>query len=91
MSTNPLQDAANYATSWCAQYSMLINAYKSSYITFTLQKKLDIDPILIIKTEVSDDVSTKLLVVTYDQHLKFSLHVDTIIDKCPPAFHAMSI
>ena len=84
------QDAANYATSWCAQYSMLINASKSSSITFTLQKKIDIDPILIIRTEISDNVSTKLLGVTYDQHLKFSLHVDTIIDKCRPAFHAMS-
>ena len=90
MSTDPLQDAANYATSWCDQNSMLLNASKSSSITFTLQKKIDIDPILINETEVSDDVSTKLLGVTYDQHLKFSKHVDTIIDKCRPAFHAMS-
>ena len=69
MSTDPLQDAANYATSWCDQNSMLLNASKSSSITFTLQKKIDIDPILINETEVSDDVSTNLLGVTYDQHL----------------------
>ena len=70
MFTDPRQDAANYAIPWCDQN----NASKSSSITFTLQKKIDINPILLYETEVSEDISTKLLGVTYDQHLKFSIH-----------------
>ena len=34
--------------------------------------------------------TTKLLGVTLDQHMRFSAHVDSIIEKCRPAFHAIS-
>ena len=79
MFTDPLQDAANYATSWCDKNSMLLNTFKSSSITFTLQKKIDIHPFLMNEAEASEGVSSKLLGVTYDQHLKFSKHIDIII------------
>ena len=28
--------------------------------------------------------------VTLDQHMRFSAHTDTIIEKCPSVFHAIS-
>ena len=90
MCPDPLQEAASYATSWYDQNGVLPNASKSSSIALTLQKKIDINPILINETEVSDDVSAQLLGVTYAQHPKFSLHADTIVDECLPAFHTVS-
>ena len=86
---NPLQEAADYATSWCEQNCMLLNASKSNTITFTLRKQLEIDPISINSSEVEDNCSVKLLDVTFDQHLRFSQHVDSIIEKCRPAFHSI--
>ena len=68
---------------------MLLNAAKSNTITFTLKKQLDIQPITIGNSEVVDNSSVKLLGVTFDSHLKFAKHVDSIIEKCRPAFHAI--
>ena len=38
---------------------------------------------------MEDNCSVKLLGVTFDQHLRFSQHVDSIIGKCRPAFHSI--
>lgn len=84
-----LQEAVSYASTWCEENSMLLNAEKSNSITFTLRKQLDMDPILVGDSEVREHSAVKLLGVTFDNHLKFTKHVDNIIEKCRPAFHAM--
>ena len=88
-SSNPLQDAAFYAASWCDANSMLLNTAKSTTITFTLQKDITCADIIIKDTPIEDSSSVKLLGVTFDQHLKFSAHVDATIAKAKPAFHAL--
>ena len=69
---------------------MLLNASKSNVITFTLRKTISSDQIIINDSVVEEHQTTKLLGVTFDQHLHFSKHVETIIDKCRPAFHAIT-
>jgi len=63
---------------------------KSNVITFTLRKTISSDQIIINDSVVEEHQTTKLLGVTFDQHLHFSKHVETIIDKCRPAFHAIT-
>lgn len=86
---NHLQTAAEYASLWCKENHMLLNTAKSSTITFTLQKVITSDPICIEGNDIEELNSTKLLGVTFDEHLRFSIHVDTVIEKSRPAFHAM--
>ena len=87
---NPLQDAANYTSNWCRENKMLLNTTKSNQITFSLKKEITSSPITIDATDIAEVESTKLLGVVFDKHLRFSDHVTTIIDKCRPAFHAIS-
>ena len=84
-----LQQAADYATEWCNANSMLINATKSNSIIFSLKKQVNTPPIMINNSAVADDDTVKLLGVTFDRHLRFNHHVNTIIDKCRPNFHAI--
>ena len=86
---NQLQNAADQASLWCENNRMLLNANKSQSIIFTLQKTINIDPIKINDSAVSNSDNVKLLGVTFDRHLKFSAHVSMIIEKCRPIFHAM--
>ena len=86
---NPLQRAANYSSVWCDQNEMCLNATKSNMITFTLRKTIDSEPLTINGTEVVEQDHVKLLGVTFDRHVKFSVHVDHSIAKSKPAFHAL--
>ena len=86
---NPLQLAASYAVDWCADNSMLLNTSKSVAITFTLQKNITSNPISIKEVDICEKSDVKLLGVTFDQHMRFSNHVDNTIDKTRPAVHAL--
>ena len=86
---NQLQNAADQASLWCENNRMLLNANKSQLIIFTLQKAINIDPIRINDSAVSNSDNVKLLGVTFDRNLKFSASVSTIIKKCRPIYHAM--
>jgi hypothetical protein len=86
---NVLQIAADKASVWCHNNDMLLNATKSSVITFSLRKNITADTITINGTPVKENPTTQLLGVTYDNHMKFSVHVDNTIIKSKPAFHAL--
>ena len=88
--TDPLQEATTYAADWSNDNQMLLNTTKSSTITFTLKKSIFVEDITIYDQPVMECSTTKLLGVTLDQHMRFSAHVDSIIEKCRPAFHAIS-
>ena len=68
---------------------MLLNATKSQTINFSLQKKIDCAPIRINDTEIEDLSAVKLLGVKFDSHMKFTNHVESVIDKAKPAVHAI--
>ena len=87
--SNPLQTAATYASTWCKDNSMLLNATKSQTINFSLQKKIDCAPIRVNDTEIEDLSAVKLLGVKFDSHMKFTNHVESVIDKAKPAVHAI--
>ena len=40
-------------------------------------------------SEAANENTVKLLGVTFDQHLRFSPHIDALIQRCRPAFHAI--
>ena len=86
---NPLQEAASYAAAWCDSNEMLLNTTKSMCISFTLQKHLTVEPITINGCEIEQKEEVKLLGVTFDSHMRFSTHVDNIIRRTKPAFHAI--
>ena len=44
---NPIQQTADYASTWCRHNSMLLNAAKLQLITFTLQKSVHSVPITV--------------------------------------------
>lgn len=87
--SNPLQNAGNYASEWCDQNSMLLNAAKSQTINFSLQKKIDCAPIEINNTAIQQTSTVKLLGVIFDSHMKFTDHVTSIIEKARPVIHAV--
>ena len=84
-----LQFAADYAASWCEDNSMLLNVTKSQSLTLTLQKNIICDPIKINDMPISQNSSVKLLGVCFDNHMRFSAHVDSVISKLRPAVHAI--
>lgn len=86
---NPIQQAADYASTWCRHNSMLLNAAKSQLITFTLQKSVHSVPVTVNDIIIEENNSVKLLGVHVDTHLRFSNHVDSIIAKVKPATHAL--
>ena len=88
-SDNQLQQAANYAVDWCNTNKMLLNASKSNAIFFSAQKKIAASQLTIKDSEVANENTVKLLGVTFDQHLRFSPHIDALIQRCRPAFHAI--
>ena len=85
----PLQEAASYAAAWCDSNEMLLNTTKSMCISFTLQKHLTVEPININGCKIEQKEEVKLLGVTFDSHMRFSTHVDNIIRRTKPAFHAI--
>jgi hypothetical protein len=87
--SNILQKAADYASQWCNDNFMLLNASKSTAMNFTLQKSISIDPVTINGANVQIGNHTKLLGVTYDSHMKFTNHVDNVISKSRSAYHAL--
>ena len=86
---NPLQEGANFASNWCNKNAMLLNTAKSSVITFTLKKEIRSEPIVINDNQISEEPSVKLLGIHYDNHLRFTNHVETLISKSRPAYHAI--
>ena len=78
---NPLQSAADYAASWREENSMLLNITKSQSLTLTLQKNIICDPIKINDMPISQKSSVKLLGVCFDNHMRFSAHVDSVVSK----------
>jgi hypothetical protein len=89
MKINRLATAADYASVWSAQNHMRLNTQKTKTITFSLQKMIASESITINGNVIEEVASTKLLGVTFDQHMRFSDHVLAAIDKSKPAFHAM--
>ena len=87
---NPLQHAAQYASDWCIDNSMILNTAKSNTITFSLQKEISSPAIEIHGATISHHNTVKLLGVLYDSHLKFSDHVDWTIEKTRSAVHAIT-
>ena len=87
---NPLQHAAQYASDWCMDNSMILNTAKSITITFSLQKEISSPAIEIHGATISHHNTVKLLGVLYDSHLKFSDHVDWTIEKTRSAVHAIT-
>ena len=87
---NPLQCAATYAANWCDTNEMLLNTTKSNVITFSVQKKITSTPICIENTTITENEDVKLLGVHFDQHLKFSKHVDKLIERTRPSVHAIT-
>ena len=68
---------------------MLLNTSKSNVITFTLRKTITSTPVTINGSEITEDEQTKLLGVVFDRHLRFSTHIETILKKAKPSFHAL--
>ena len=84
---NGMQHAADKAIEWSQSNKQHLYASKTRYITmFSLNNKLhnsiSIDGESIVETEPA-----KLLGVTMDMHLKFTLHIDTLIGKSRAAVH----
>ena len=86
---NPLQSAADQAAQWSDINSMTLNTSKSQVLTVSLCKQIDSEPIIIKGTAIEETSTAKLLGVTYDQHVKFSEHIDLGISKSKGAFHAL--
>lgn len=88
---NPLQHAADYAADWCDKNSMCLNTSKSHVITFSIKKSItNHTSISINNTDIEETQTAKLLGITYDQHMKFGEHVNSILAKSRSAFHALS-
>ena len=86
---NPLQFAANFASNWCEENSMTLNTAKSITISFSLKKTIYSEPIRIKDQSIEDKSAVKLLGVHFDTHLKFNTHVNEVLLKSKPAFHAL--
>ena len=86
---DPLQNAASYTAEWCSENMMILNACKSHTISFSLKKCVETESIIINNLPILDLNEVKLLGVTYDSHMKFTAHVDNVISKSKPAFHAI--
>ena len=87
--SNPLQTAANYSSVWSSENSMILNAAKSTLITFTLRKTIHTESLVINDANIIEHEKVKLLGVTFDQHLRFPSQGEAAIAKCRPAFHAL--
>lgn len=85
-SDDQLQQAANYAVSWCDSNKMLLNSSKSTSIFISTQKKITTIQLIIIDSAVSKYDAVKLLGMTLDLNLCFPKHGDTLINRCRPVF-----
>mgnify|MGYP001791155894 FL=1 len=86
---SPLQHATSYVKSWSDQNGMILNASKTTAITFSLRKTIQSDSIMINETPIQELSTAKLLGVVYDQHLTFSHQIDNVLGKAAPSFHAL--
>ena len=75
--------------SWCKDNSILLTATKSQISNFSLQKKIDSAPIRVNDTEIEDLSAVKLLGVKFYSHMKFTNHVESMIDKAKPVVQAI--
>lgn len=67
-----LQEAADYAFTWCKSNSILLDITKSNtIILFTLQKQIDAESLIIDDSAASDD-ELKLYGVVFGKHIKFN-------------------
>ena len=59
-------------------------------ISFSLKKTINSEPIHDVKDQsIEDKSAVKLLGVHFDTHLKFNTHVNEVLSKSKPAFHAL--
>ena len=58
-------------------------------INLSLQKKIDCTPITVNETKIEDLSAVKLLGVIFDCHMKFTNHVESLIDNAKAAVHAI--
>ena len=84
-----IQRALDETHNWCNLNHMALNITKSNSITFSLQQTI-LDRPLNINGKAIDKVdNVKLLGVVFDSHLRFSSHVDSIIQKVRPSIYAL--
>ena len=86
---NPLQHATSCVKSWSDQNGMILNASKTTAITFSLRKTIQSDSIMLNETPIQELSTAKLFVVVYDQHLTFSHQINNVLGKAAPSFHAL--
>ena len=58
-------------------------------ISFSLKKTIYFEPIIVKDRSIEDKSAVKLLGVHFDTHLKFNTHVNEVLSKSKPAFHAL--
>ena len=59
-------------------------------MSFSLKKTIYFEPIIVIIIDQSiEDKSAVKLLVHFDTHLKFNTHVNEVLSKSKPAFHAL--
>lgn len=86
---NRLQQAATHAKEWSDANEMLLNTTKTTAITFTLRKAITSNAIEIDNMPIQEVTTTKLLGVTFDQHLTFTTQVDNAVSRASSSFHAL--
>ena len=87
---NAMQSAADNAVGWCDATNQKINAAKTQYMLLTLQLNTTVSPPITIKgEEITQTKSAKLLGVIIDEHLSFSTHTQSIIEKTRSAVHGL--
>ena len=79
---NTIQSAANEAVLWCENTNQRINANKTQYMTTQRSS-------VTIYKHQRRNCSAKLLGVTIDQHLTFSSHTKSVVDKTRSAVHGL--
>lgn len=88
---NALQDAANYTAKWCDDNNMSLNTTRSHAIMFTLKKSINPTTSTIINNSDIEEMNmVKLLGITYDQHMRFGVHVSSILARSISACNALS-
>ena len=87
---NTMQSAANEASSWSENNHQRLNAGKTQHMLFTLQLDVSLStPITVNDEAIEQTPSAKLLGVKLDNHLNFTEHVASSIEKSRAAVYGL--
>ena len=79
----------DYTSDYCEKNRLLLNVNKSISITFTLQKTISTDPLVVSGGLIGIKPEIKLLGVIFDEHLRFTSHVDHVIERTKLSMHGL--